>query len=160
MGNHASSIHKFEGIVVSFDISRYGEPKTLGEFIRKRRLENDLFAKELANLIGVTEDTILNWEKGRTYPSQRKIILLKEHLDIDPFELIKFDGAIPERQKSIINLIIERGSVTGRECQRLLRLRQQYAQNDLLFLHKLSVLGRTLGKRKTATYFLLANSRD
>lgn len=106
-------------------ISRYDQPKTLGEFIRRRRFEKDLFAKELANLIGVTEDTVLNWEKDRTYPSQRKIILLKERLDIDPFELIEFDGAISERQRSIIDLITERGSITRRECQELLGLRQQ-----------------------------------
>ncbi len=40
--------------------------------------------------MGVTEDTVLNWEKGRTYPSQKKLILLKERLDIDPFGLIEF----------------------------------------------------------------------
>ena len=132
--HRASSIYKFDGIIVSFNISRYGEPKTLGEFIRRRRFGNDLFAKELAKLIGVTQDTIINWEKGRTYPSQRRIILLKEHLDIDPFELIEFDGAISERQKSIPNLITERGPITGRECQDLLGLRQQYAQNDLFHI--------------------------
>ncbi len=134
-------------------ISRYDQPKTLGEFIRRRRFENDLFAKELAKLIGVTEDTVLNWENSRTYPSQKKVILLKEHLNIDPFDLIEFDGAISERQKSIINLIIKRGSITRRECQELLGLRQQYAQNDLYFLYKLGVLRRTMEQRRKATYF-------
>ncbi len=145
---------EFDGIIVSFDISKYGEPKTLGELLRKCRLENDLFVKELANLIGVTEDTVLNWEKDRTCPSQKKIILLKERLDIDHFDLIEFDGAISERQKSIVNLITERGSITRRECQDLLGLRQQYAQNYLYFLYRLGVLRRTLGKRRRATYFL------
>jgi transcriptional regulator with XRE-family HTH domain len=158
--NRASSIYKFDGIIVSFDISRYGEPKTLGEFIRKRRLENDLFAKELASLIGVTEDTILNWEKGRTYPSQKKMLLLKERLDINPFDLIEFDGAISERQKSIINLITEKGEITRRECQELLGLRQQYAQNDLYFLYKLGVLRRIMGQRRKATYFLVGNAEN
>jgi transcriptional regulator with XRE-family HTH domain len=113
-----------------------------------------LFAKELASLIGVTEDTILNWEKDRTYPSQKKMLLLKERLGIDPFELTEFPGAISERQKSIINLITERGSITRKECQDLLGLRQQYAQNYLYFLYRLGVLRRTLGKRRRATYFL------
>jgi transcriptional regulator with XRE-family HTH domain len=153
MGNHASSIHKFDGIIASLYISRYGEPETLGEFLRKRRLENDLLAKELADLIGVTEDTVLNWEKDRTTPSQRHILILKERLSIDPFELMDL-GAISERQKSILDLITERGQITRGECQELLGLRQQYAQNDLYFLYKLGILGRTLGARKKATYFI------
>jgi transcriptional regulator with XRE-family HTH domain len=133
--------------------------KTLGQFLGKRRLENDLFAKELASLIGVTEDTVLNWEKSRTYPSQNKIILLKERLDIDPFDLIKFDGAISDRQKSIIDLITERGSIT-RKCQDLLGLRQQYAQNELYFLYRLGVLRRAIGQRRKATYFLAEDIED
>ena len=134
--------------------------KTLGEFIRRRRFEKDLVANELASLMDVTKDTILNWEKGRTCPSQEKVILLKERLDIDPFELIEFDGAISERQKSIINLIIERGPITRRECQELLGLRQQDAQNYLYFLYRLGVLKRTMGQRRKATYFLARDVED
>jgi len=110
--------------------------------------------------MNVTEDTVFNWEKGRTYPSQKKVILLKERLDMDPFDLIEFDGAMSERQKSIINLITERGSITRRECQTLLGLRQQDAQNYLYFLHRLGVLDRTLGARKKATYFLASYKED
>ncbi len=156
--NHAVLTYKNPILTVPFVISRYDQPKTLGEFIRRRRFENDLFAKELAKLIGVTEDTIINWEKGRTYPCQRHILLLKEHLNIDPFDLIEFDGAISERQKSIVNLITERGSITRRECQESLGLRQQYAQNYLYFLYRLGVLRRTMGQRQKATYFLLGDS--
>ena len=158
--NRASSIHKFDGIIVSFDISRYGEPKTLGEFLRKRRLENDLFAKELASLIGVTEDTVINWEKGRTTPCQRNILLLKERLNIDSFELIEFDGATSERQKSILDLITERGSITRRECQELLGIRKKYAQNDLYFLYRLGILRRTMEQRRKVTYFFARDMED
>jgi len=83
-----------------------------------------------------------------------------EQLDIDPFDLIEFDGAIPDRQKSIINLITERWSITRRECQDLLGLRQQYAQNYLYFLYRLGVLRRTMGQRRKATYFLAADAED
>jgi hypothetical protein len=58
-----------------------------------------------------------NWEKGRTYPCQRHILLLKEPLNISPLELIKFGGAISRRQRSTVNLITERGSITRGECQ-------------------------------------------
>ena len=71
-------------LTIPFAISRYDQPQTLDKFIRKRRFENDLFAKEFASLMGVSEDTVLNWERGRTYPSQKKVLLLKERLNIDP----------------------------------------------------------------------------
>ena len=79
---------------------------------------------------------------------------------MNPFELIEFDGAISERQKSIVNLITERGSITRRECQKLLGLRQQYAQNYLFFLYKLGVLEREMGARRKATYFISGDVRD
>ncbi len=158
--NHAVLTYKNPVLTVPFVISRYDQPKTLGEFIRRRRFENDLFAKELDKLIGVTEDTVINWEKDRTTPSQRLILILKDRLDIDPFDLIEFDGAISERQKSIINLITERGSITRRECQELLGLRQQYAQNYLYFLYRLGVLRRTMGQSRKATYFLARDTED
>jgi len=73
---------------------------------------------------------------------------------MDPFDLIEFDGAVSERQKSILNLITERGSITRRECQELLGIRKQCAQNYLYFLYRLGVLRRTMGQRRKATYFL------
>ncbi len=47
--------------------------KTLGERIRKWRLEQGLFQVDLAKRVGVSEMTIVNWEKGRAKP-------VKEHL--------------------------------------------------------------------------------
>src|SRR3990167_3741304 len=40
------------------------EPKTLGEHIKRRRLELGLEQKDVAKQLGVTTDTVLNWEKG------------------------------------------------------------------------------------------------
>jgi hypothetical protein len=39
-----------------------------------------------------------------------KIILLKEILNIDPSDFLELDGALTERQRSIIDLIMEKGS--------------------------------------------------
>ena len=137
-----------------YRIARYNRPKTLGELIRKHRIESNLTAKELASIIGVTEDTILNWEKDRTFPSQERLTLLRVKLDIDPIKIIKFGGAISQRQKDILDLIKKRGSITRKECQRFLNLRQKDAQNGLLFLHRLGVLDRTIGERNKAIYFV------
>jgi len=42
--------------------------KTLGDHIRARRLDLGLHQKDVAGIIGVTTDTITNWEKGRNQP--------------------------------------------------------------------------------------------
>jgi DNA-binding XRE family transcriptional regulator len=43
-------------------------PNTIGEHLRKRRQELNMFQFEVAKIIGVTEDTICNWENNRSYP--------------------------------------------------------------------------------------------
>jgi DNA-binding transcriptional regulator YiaG len=57
-------------------------PKTLGERIRKARMDKRLKIKELAEQIGVTEDTVINWEirgiKPRMICSER----IRKALDI------------------------------------------------------------------------------
>ena len=50
---------------VSFQISEY-QAKTLGQLIKRLRLEKGLHQKELARLLGVNEMTIVRWEKNRT----------------------------------------------------------------------------------------------
>jgi DNA-binding XRE family transcriptional regulator len=43
-------------------------PKTLGDRIRKRRLELGFLQREVATQIGVSEDCINYWENGRSEP--------------------------------------------------------------------------------------------
>lgn len=55
------------------------EPKTLGERIRKARMDKGLMIKELAKFVGVTEDTVINWElrgvrpRGKSLERMRKL---------------------------------------------------------------------------------------
>ena len=42
------------------------EPVTLGDHLRRRRLELGMFQKDVAAQIGVTASTIWNWEHGWT----------------------------------------------------------------------------------------------
>lgn len=44
-------------------------PQTIGEHLKKRRLELKLLQKEVAVLFGVTEDSITYWENGRFRPA-------------------------------------------------------------------------------------------
>jgi len=47
-------------------------PQTLGEHIRKHRMDSGLQIKQLAEQIGVDEMTIINWEVGRVKKMRRK----------------------------------------------------------------------------------------
>jgi hypothetical protein len=49
------------------------ELKTLGDRIRRRRLDLGMFQRDVAERVGVNETTILNWEKNRTQPTKRHI---------------------------------------------------------------------------------------
>ena len=73
MLNHAAPNYKNSyPLVITLRISLY-PGRTLGERIRKWRLEQGLFQRDLATMIGMDEVTIVNWEKGRTKPSKEHI---------------------------------------------------------------------------------------
>jgi transcriptional regulator with XRE-family HTH domain len=54
-------------LVIALRLPLYPE-LTIGDRIRKWRLEQGLFQVDLAKRVGVSEMTIVNWEKGRTKP--------------------------------------------------------------------------------------------
>ena len=66
-----------------FDPDYPKEPKTLGERIRKVRMDKDLLIKDLAEIIGVTEDTIINWEIRNIQPRGKSLEKLNAFLN-DP----------------------------------------------------------------------------
>jgi hypothetical protein len=62
-------------------VKRYpSDPKTIGEAIRKRRLDLGLRQIDLAKIVGCNEMTVVNWEKGHTNPSPDKIVRVKRFL--------------------------------------------------------------------------------
>lgn len=60
------------------------EPQTLGEHVRKRRLFLKLSQPQLAKLLGVSTETILNWELDYKKPSINHIGKLIQFLGYDP----------------------------------------------------------------------------
>ena len=55
-------------------------PKTLGERIRKHRMDLGLFQKDVARFVGVVIDTVALWEKGRKEPSKRYLKRIEQFL--------------------------------------------------------------------------------
>jgi transcriptional regulator with XRE-family HTH domain len=73
------------------------ELKTLGDHLRKKRLDLKLFQRDVAQRLGVNETTIYNWEKNRSTPSLRfmpRIIKFLGYFPLkcqgDPIERLKF----------------------------------------------------------------------
>src|SRR5450432_3624650 len=55
-------------------------PTTVGEAIRKRRLDLNLRQVDAAMSIGCNEMTIVNWEKGHTRPRPKKYSAIRTFL--------------------------------------------------------------------------------
>jgi len=49
------------------------DTRTLGDQIRRRRMELGLLQREVGRFIGVDESTIWNWEANRVSPSRRRL---------------------------------------------------------------------------------------
>jgi transcriptional regulator with XRE-family HTH domain len=62
------------------------ELKTLGEHLRKRRLELKLLQKEVALILGVHETTIWNWERDRSSPNLHHLPKVIQFLGYLPFQ--------------------------------------------------------------------------
>ncbi len=56
------------------------KPQTLGEKIRKRRMDLGLFQKDVARMLGVATDTVTYWEKGRVKPSKKNLVKIQKFL--------------------------------------------------------------------------------
>ena len=56
------------------------KPKTLGQKIRKRRMDLGLLQKDVARFVGVVTDTVTLWEKGRKEPSKRYLKRIEQFL--------------------------------------------------------------------------------
>jgi DNA-binding XRE family transcriptional regulator len=59
-------------------------PKTLGEHLKKRRRELGLLQREAAERMGVSTDTVVNWEKDKTEPVAAQFRPIVEFLGYDP----------------------------------------------------------------------------
>ena len=79
-------------------------PKTIGEMVRKRRLDLGLRQADVAEIVGCDTMTVVNWEKGHTgLPQINHMAGLVRFLGFDPMPK---GGAMAER---LVNYRIARG---------------------------------------------------
>ena len=70
------------------------EPQTLGQHLRRRRLELGLTQKQAAQRLGANPWTVLNWEKEHTVPPFEAMPSILRWLGYDPFPT---PTTLPER---------------------------------------------------------------
>jgi len=93
--------------------------KTIGEHIRKRRLDLGLLQIEVAAMIGVTESTVCNWEHG-TEPELIHIPKIIEFLGYVPFECPEDTVGRLKYFKQVKGLSYEKlGALMGRDPEQL-----------------------------------------
>lgn len=63
----------------------------VGMRIKQRRNELRLTQDEVAEALGITRQTISNWENGRSYPDIERVIRLSEIYQLSLDELLKGD---------------------------------------------------------------------
>lgn len=61
------------------------ELRTVGDHLKKGRLDLGLFQKDVASRLGVNESTILNWENNACAPAIRFIPRIVGFLGYDPY---------------------------------------------------------------------------
>jgi len=59
------------------------EPRTVGERIRKARMDKGWMVKQLAGRLGVTPDTVINWEKRNLKPMPKQAKRLRAVLGLN-----------------------------------------------------------------------------
>jgi len=74
------------------------ELKTLGDHIRKRRLDLGLFQRQAAEQIGVDTTTIWNWERHKSSPQVHEIPAALRFLGYNPVPLPK---SFPEKVRLV-----------------------------------------------------------
>lgn len=63
--------------------------------LRTRRQELGLMQSQLADLVGVTQQTISRWESGEVTPPPKRLGRIAEVLDMDMDRLLSYAGYLP-----------------------------------------------------------------
>jgi transcriptional regulator with XRE-family HTH domain len=66
-------------------VGYHEDPRTLGEHLRRRRMDLGLLQREVAKRIGVSVDTVLGWEIRGRQPAVRSWPAILAFLGADPY---------------------------------------------------------------------------
>lgn len=73
--------------------------------LKKARMTKNLTQEAVAEKIGVTRQTISNWENAKSYPDIVSIIMLSDVYEMTPDSLLKGDDEMIEHLKESTNVV-------------------------------------------------------
>lgn len=80
--------------MLEFDPHYPKNPQTMGEKLRKTRIDKRMTLKDVAALFGVTDTTILNWEIRGKIPEASKMEMRRDLLKINEFVELSINSSI------------------------------------------------------------------
>ncbi len=75
----------------------------LGETVRLRREERGLGQVQLADTLGVSQQTVSRWEKGLALPRPNRVTDLARVLEVDATHLARLAGYLPTEERSALS---------------------------------------------------------
>ena len=111
----------------------------LGEKILKLRKQKGLSQEELGDRIGVTRQTISNWELGETSPNPEQLKLLSKELNVSIDELLDND---------VKDVLVEKVSNTEKLSKLILKILKvfMYLVIAVIVLYFILIIGRIISK--------------
>lgn len=79
------------GGIVRLNQAEWSQAMEVGERLKKRREELELTQEYVAEVLGVSRQTISNWENSRSYPDIERIVKLSDIYELSLDELLKGD---------------------------------------------------------------------
>lgn len=70
----------------------------LGETLKRLRRDRDMTQEELANLLGVTYQSVSRWETGACYPDLELLPMIADFFGVSTDQLLGVDSALEQRQ--------------------------------------------------------------
>ncbi|MGF2941159.1 helix-turn-helix domain-containing protein [Enterococcus xiangfangensis] len=82
----------------------------VGERLKARRMELNLTQESVAEALGITRQTISNWENGRSYPDIERMVRLSDIYSLSLDELLKGDQEMVKQlqENTSINHFLKR----------------------------------------------------
>ncbi len=97
--------------------------KNLGMRIKEQRENNSLSQSELANIIGISKQSLSNFENGIKTPSLDSFIKISNALQCSPDDLLKDYIALDDYDIYYYKIIIENlGKVSSKDIKKVAKL--------------------------------------
>lgn len=85
----------------------------IGSKIKAARIEKKLTQEQVAELLGVSRQTISNWENEKSYPDIISVIALSDLYSVSLDELLKGDQKMTEHLEESTNVVKSNKKLTG-----------------------------------------------